>query len=231
MKLMIRLLPIALLAAATAHAQEEGGGALGSDLEKFSYAIGMQIGQSMVKQGVEVDPDAFALAIKDTMSGATPRLAPEEADKLVKAQQASVLKARATKNLKAGETFRASYKEKEGVKELPSGLLYRVIKEGSGEKPKASDTVKVNYAGRFTDGREFDSSASHGGAVSFSLTGIIKGWQEALQQMNEGSKWEIVVPPELGYGMEGAGGAIGPNETLVFEIELISIGEKGAKAN
>lgn len=229
MRLLITLLPAVLFASSAIHAQEDT--AAGSDLEKFSYAIGMQIGASIRQQGVTIDPEAFSQAIRDVMSGAALRMSAEEADKVVKAQQASALRARAAANLKRGEAFRTEYRQKEGVTELPGGLLYRVLKDGTGKKPKGSDSVKVNYTGKFVDGREFDSSASHGGPVSFALTGIIKGWQDALQQMSEGSKWEIVVPPDLGYGMEGAGGAIGPNETLVFEIELIAVSEKGAATN
>jgi len=229
MKAIMPFVVIAVLASAAVRAEGEAGGALSTEQQKFSYAIGMQIGQSMAKQGVTVDLDAFALAIKDAMSGAERRMPAEEMDQIIKAQQTASIKARASKNLKAGEAFRSEYKQKEGVKELSSGLLYRVLKEGTGKKPSAADTVKVNYTGKFIDSREFDSSEQHGGPVSFSLEGIIKGWQEALQEMSEGSKWEIIVPPELAYGMQGSG-PIGPNETLVFVIELISVGGKGGAA-
>lgn len=221
---------VVLLAAATAQAQEDVSGVLTTEQQKFSYAIGLQIGESLVRQGVEVDPAAFAMAVRDVTSGAEPKMSAEEADKIVKAQQTAVIKARADRNLKAGETFRADYKQKEGTKVLESGILYRVLREGTGTKPTVNDTVEVNYTGKFINGKEFDSSTAQGGPVSFPLKGIIKGWQEALQQMPEGSKWEIVVPPELGYGLQGAG-PIGPNETLVFVIELVKVGGKAAAAN
>lgn len=219
-----------LFAASAAQAQEESGGALSTDSQKFSYAVGMQIGESLARQGVELDVEAFTMAIRDAMGGVAPKLTAEQADQIVKAQQTSIIKARAERNAKAGEAFREEYKQKEGVKALDNGILYRVLKEGTGTKPGLNDTVEVTYSGKFTNGKVFDSSESHGGPVSFPLTGIIKGWQEALQRMPEGSKWEIVVPPELGYGMEG-GGPIGPNETLVFQIELIKVGGKAAAAN
>lgn len=208
-----------LLAAFAVQAQEAGGM---SDQQKFSYAIGMQIGASLARQGVEVDPDAFAQAVRDVSSGGATKLTAEEADKVVKQQQVTLIKARADKNAQAGEAFRTAYKQKEGAKAFDNGIVYRVLKEGTGTKPTINDTVEVNYVGKFINGNEFDSSTKNGGPVSFPLQGIIKGWQETLVQMPEGSKWEIVVPPELAYGMQGSG-PIGPNETLVFSIELVKV--------
>jgi FKBP-type peptidyl-prolyl cis-trans isomerase len=147
-------------------------------------------------------------------------------ERVVKASEneaATKLKALAEKNAKAGETFRAEYKKGEGVKELPGGIQYRVLAEGKGDKPGATDAVEVNYSGKLIDGREFDASERHGGPVTLQLDKVIKGWQQAVTQMATGAKWEIVVPPELAYGLRGAGGAIGPNETLVFEIELVAV--------
>jgi FKBP-type peptidyl-prolyl cis-trans isomerase len=208
-----------LLAVLSVQAQESGGM---SDQQKFSYAIGMQIGASLARQGVEIDPEAFAAAVRDVSSGGATKLTAEEADKLVKQQQVTLIKARADKNAKAGVEFRSAYRQKEGAKAFDNGIVYRVLKEGTGTKPTINDTVEVNYVGKLTNGNEFDSSAKNGGPVSFPLKGIIRGWQEALVQMPEGSKWEIVVPPELAYGMQGSG-PIGPNETLVFSIELIKV--------
>jgi FKBP-type peptidyl-prolyl cis-trans isomerase FklB len=208
-----------LLAAFAVQAQEAGGM---SDQQKFSYAIGMQIGASLARQGVEVDPDAFAQAVRDVSSGSATKLTAEEADKVVKQQQVTLIKARADKNAQAGEAYRTAYKQKEGAKAFDNGIVYRVLKEGTGTKPTINDTVEVNYVGKFINGNEFDSSTKNGGPVSFPLQGIIKGWQETLVQMPEGSKWEIVVPPELAYGMQGSG-PIGPNETLVFSIELVKV--------
>jgi FKBP-type peptidyl-prolyl cis-trans isomerase len=212
----------ALLIAPAAQAQEAGGGALASDKQKFSYAVGMQVGQSLANQGVELDAQAFSMAVQDAMSGAAPKMSMEEAEKVVKTQRVAMAKARAEKNTATGNAFREEYKQKEGVKAFDNGILYKVLKEGTGAAPTLADTVQVNYEGRHTDGKVFDSSESQGGPVSFPLKGIIKGWQDTLQKMPEGSKWEIVVPPELGYGMEG-GGPIGPNETLVFTIDLVKV--------
>jgi FKBP-type peptidyl-prolyl cis-trans isomerase len=195
---------------------------LGSEKQKFSYAIGMQIGASLARQGVDIDPDAFAAAVRDVSSGGTTQLTSEEADQIVKSQQVTMVKARAEKNAKAGEAFRNEYKQKEGAKAFDNGIVYRVLKEGTGSKPTINDSVEVNYVGKLVNGKEFDSSANNGGPVTFPLKGIIKGWQDTLVQMPEGSKWEIVVPPDLAYGMQGSG-PIGPNETLVFQIELIKV--------
>jgi FKBP-type peptidyl-prolyl cis-trans isomerase len=195
---------------------------LSTEKQKFSYAIGMQIGASMARQGVDIDPDAFAAAVRDVSSGGTTQLTSEEADQIVKSQQVTMVKARAEKNAKAGEAFRNDYKQKEGAKAFDNGIVYRVLKEGTGSKPTINDSVEVNYVGKLVNGKEFDSSANNGGPVTFPLKGIIKGWQDTLVQMPEGSKWEIVVPPDLAYGMQGSG-PIGPNETLVFQIELIKV--------
>jgi FKBP-type peptidyl-prolyl cis-trans isomerase FklB len=129
----------------------------------------------------------------------------------------------AAKNLAAGKAFMEENGKKEGVEKLPNGIQYRVIKAGSGAKPKTTDTVSVHYKGMLIDGSEFDSSERVGKPVSLGLSGVIKGWQEALVEMPEGSKWQVVIPPALAYGEQGAGGRIGPNETLVFEIELVAI--------
>ena len=122
-----------------------------------------------------------------------------------------------------GQDFRQTYQQQEGVSETDSGILYRVLTPGTGAKPKGDDTVVVHYRGTLVDGTEFDSSIRRGQPATFSLGGIIAGWQEALQLMQEGARWEVVIPPELAYGSNGAGGAIGPHETLIFEIELIEV--------
>ena len=218
-------LPMFFLAA---HAQESADSGLSTDKQKYSYAIGMQIGNSLSKQGVDLDPDAFAMAIRDVVSGAQPKLSGEEADQIVKGQQVALIKARAEKNAQAGADFRKQYLAGENTKTLGNGILYRVLKEGTGAKPGVNDSVSVNYVGKFVNGKVFDSSENNGGPVSFPLKGIIKGWQETLQLMPEGSKWEIVVPPEMAYGMQGSG-PIGPDETLVFVIDLVKI--ESGKAN
>lgn len=128
-------------------------------------------------------------------------------------------------NRKEGDTFLAANKTKDGVKTLPSGLQYKVLKEGTGPKPTASDTVTCNYRGTLINGKEFDSSYKRGQPTSFPVGGVIKGWTEALQLMPVGSKWELFIPPDMAYGDRGAGADIGPGETLIFEVELLSIGE------
>ena len=142
------------------------------------------------------------------------------------AKHAEVMNTLGEKNKKEGEVFLAENKKKEGVTTLPSGLQYKVIKAGTGKKPKSTDTVTVNYRGTLIDGTEFDSSYRRGEPASFGVSGVIPGWTEAMQLMQEGAKWQVVVPPNLAYGEKGAGPNIGPNATLIFEIELISIQEK-----
>jgi FKBP-type peptidyl-prolyl cis-trans isomerase FklB len=147
----------------------------------------------------------------------------EAFQKEVVAKQEVKAKESADKNLKAGEAFLAENAKKEGVVTLPSGLQYKVIEAGSGKTPKASDTVTVNYRGTLIDGKEFDSSYKRGEPATFPVSGVIAGWTEALQLMKEGAKWQLVIPPGLAYGEKGAGPVIGPNSTLVFEVELIKV--------
>lgn len=199
---------------------------LDTDLAKFSYAIGLQIGQSLVRQGVGVDPEAFALAVSDAVAGHEPRLSPEVMQTVMAEHEQKAtenLRERAKRNLIAGRKFREEHAQQEGVKVLESGLQYQVRRQGDGPRPKLSDTVLVHYTGTLTDGREFDSSHRRGEPAKLALQGVIPGWQEALQLMPVGSRWTIVVPPDLAYGARGAGGVIGPNETLVFDLELLSI--------
>ncbi|HTT07872.1 MAG TPA: FKBP-type peptidyl-prolyl cis-trans isomerase [Gammaproteobacteria bacterium] len=217
---------ILCLLVASAHAEGVKSD-LSTDDQKFSYGAGVQIGQSLVHQGVIIDPDAFALGVGDAMKGQPLRLPAEEIKRVVTAHDQKMMeeaKARAEKNQKAGDDYRAANKKKPGVKELESGLQYRAIKDGAGASPTLQDQVTVNYTGRHIDGTVFDASDRHGGAVKFPLANIVKGWQQALQLMKPGAKWEVVVPPQLAYGAQGAPqGGIGPNETLVFEIELLTV--------
>jgi len=202
------------------------GTSLETDEEKFSYAIGIQIGQSMMRQGVALDPDAFNLAIRDAVDGSKPRLSPEVMQQAAAKGETSIstgLRERAKNNLKTGKAFLAENKEKEGVVALSSGLQYKVLRTGAGKFPKSGSKVTVHYVGTLADGREFDSSRRRGEAATLSLRQVIKGWQEAIPLMRVGSRWQIFVPPSLGYGAKGAGAVIGPNETLIFEIELLDI--------
>ena len=205
--------------------------------EKFSYALGMNIGnglgQNLKRQSVEFDSSLVAEGLKDSLSGGKARMTVEEAQTVLKEVQGEVqkeqqekMKQAAEKNKSEGEAFLAANKEKEGVVTLPSGLQYKILNEGSGPKPTAADSVVCNYRGTLVSGTEFDSSYKRGQPATFPVSGVIKGWTEALQLMPVGSKWQLFVPPALGYGERGAGADIGPNATLIFEVELISIQEK-----
>ena len=200
---------------------------LTTDEQKAAYAIGYQFGANAKRDGLPLDATAAADGLKDALAGSKPAAEPAvlqaALDKLRTDMEAKA-KAAGDKNTKAGDAFRADYAKGKGVKKTSSGLLYEVLTEGKGAKPKATDTVKVNYKGTLPDGTEFDSSYKRGEPVSFQVNQIIPGWQEALVLMPKGSKWKVVLPPELGYGAQGAGRAIGPNQTLVFEIELLDIG-------
>ena len=200
---------------------------LSTQKEKFSYALGVQIGGNMRQQGItDVDPKAIGEAIADVLGGGKLQLSNEEMQGALTAFKEELDKkhAAAANEAKAkGEKFRAENKKHKGVKVTASGIQYEILKEGKGEKPKATDKVTVHYHGTLTDGTVFDSSVKRGEPATFPLNGVIKGWTEIVQMMPVGSKWKVVIPPELAYGERGAGGAIGPNETLVFEIELLSI--------
>jgi FKBP-type peptidyl-prolyl cis-trans isomerase FklB len=199
---------------------------LDTDKKRFSYAVGLQIGQSLIRQGVELDPTVFALAVRDAVDGSKPRLSPEEMTAILKTQETKTrddIRKAAAANLEKGQAFMAENKNQEGVVALSNGLQYKVLRKGAGEQPTKSDTVTVHYTGTLIDGREFDSSKRRGEPATFPLNGVIKGWQEILPLMRVGSRWHVVIPPDLAYGAKGAGAVIGPNETLLFEIELLDI--------
>jgi len=200
----------------------QGKVVLKNQKEKVSYIIGMDIGSNLKRQSIDVDPNIFAKGIKDALSGEKPLLTEQEIQETMMAFQKEMME----KQKKRGEVFLAENKNKEGVKTLPSGLQYKVIKAGTGKIPKLNDTVTTHYRGTLIDGTEFDSSYKRGQPVSFPVSGVIPGWTEALQLMQEGAKWQLFIPSNLAYGERGAGGIIGPNATLIFEIELISIQEK-----
>ncbi len=208
-----------LFLASLVNAQEKS--VLKNQKEKVSYIIGMDIGNNLKKQSVDADPNSLLRGIQDALSGAKPLLSQEQIQETMVAFQ----KEMAEKQKQRGEAFLSENKKKEGVKTLPSSLQYKVIKAGTGKKPKASDTVTVNYRGTLIDGTEFDSSLRRGQPATFPVSGVIPGWTEALQLMAEGAKWQLFVPPNLAYGERGAGGLIGPNATLIFEVELISVQE------
>lgn len=197
---------------------------LTGELEKFSYALGMSIAGNLIQSGIKtVDPEIFLEAFKDTFNGETPKVLPEEANKIL---EEFIGKANADKgadNLEEGLKFLAENSKAEGVVELPSGLQYKILKKGDGEIPKATDQVRCHYHGTLTDGTIFDSSVDRGQPADFPVNGVIQGWIEALQLMAAGSKWKLFIPSELAYGQQGAGGAIGPNTALIFDVELLEI--------
>ena len=211
---------------------------LNTQKDKASYAIGMNIGkglkENLTKDALDINQEILLRGMKDALAGNKPALTDEETKAVLTELQNDVRKhaeelhqAEAAKNSKAGEEFLEGNKAKPGVVALPSGLQYKVITEGTGPKPTASDVVVCNYKGTLIDGTEFDSSYKRGKPATFPVGQVIKGWTEALQLMPVGSKWELAIPPSLGYGEKGAG-PIGPNQTLLFEVELMSIQPKTA---
>jgi FKBP-type peptidyl-prolyl cis-trans isomerase FklB len=202
---------------------------LKTDKDKLSYAVGMNIGRSIHSQSMEIDPAILMRGMKDELAGKTVMTDMDAHNTLMQAQQEAKKKADEMRqasmepNKKAGEAFLAANKTKEGVVTLPSGLQYKILKEGTGPKPTAADSVICNYRGTLIDGKEFDSSYKRGQPATFPVGQVIKGWTEALQLMPVGSKWQLFVPADLAYGDRGAGPDIGPGATLIFEVELISI--------
>lgn len=199
---------------------------LNSDKEKFSYTVGFQIGQSLREDGLDIDVAALSQAIRDVMAGNEPRLSMEEMQTAVQSFQTQQMEAReaiARDNLRAGQSFLADNRAKSGVAETDSGLQYQVIEEGSGKQPADTDTVRVHYRGTLIDGTEFDSSHSRGEPATFPVNAVIPGWREVLPLMKVGAKWKVFIPADLAYGERGAGANIGPNETLLFDIELLAI--------
>jgi FKBP-type peptidyl-prolyl cis-trans isomerase FklB len=200
---------------------------LRTDPEKNSYSAGYDIGRSVRRQLVDVDAEAMARGLKDAIGGVAPALTDEEMQqRFLTLRQESARKIQ-EKNKKDGEAFLARNKGGKGVKTTASGLQYKVITAGKGKKPKAEDTVTVNYRGTLIDGAEFDSSYKRGQPATFPVKGVIRGWTEALQLMPEGSKWTLYIPADLAYGERGAGPMIGPHSTLIFEVELLSIAKPG----
>ena len=204
--------------------------ALKDSKDKVSYSIGLDIGSTLKKQNIDVNADTLSAGLKDALSGAKPQLTEEQiketmttfSKELTEKQQAKMQEA-AQKNATEGEKFLAENKAKPGVKTTASGLQYKVMKEGSGPSPKETDTVVTNYRGTLINGTEFDSSYKRNEPVTFPVNGVIKGWTEALQLMKKGAKYQLFVPAGLAYGPRGAGQDIGPNATLIFEVELVDI--------
>lgn len=219
---------IALALPGTARAADAP--ALKGEKDRLGYSIGMDIGTMLRLQGVEADAESLAKGMKDAFTGGKTLLTEDEARaeiegyrKKIEEKQAEEMKKLGEKNKAEGDMFLAENAKKEGVKTLPSGLQYKVIAPGTGKTPKASDSVTTHYRGALIDGTEFDSSYRRGQPATFPVSGVIPGWTEALQLMKEGARWQLFLPPSLAYGERGVGRDIGPNSTLIFEVELISV--------
>lgn len=194
------------------------------ELENFSYALGMSIAGNLIQSGVNtVNPEIFLNGFKDVFKGETPLIHPEEANTILEEFISKINQNKGSNNREEGLKFLAENGKRKGVTVLPSGLQYEVLKEGDGEIPKATDQVKCHYHGTLIDGTIFDSSVQRGQPAVFPVNGVIQGWVEALQLMSTGSKWRLFIPSELAYGSHGAGGAIGPHSTLIFDVELLKI--------
>jgi len=237
MKSRLALLAVVVLLAATAvtaqDTQVKTAPAFANQTDKISYAIGVDIANNFKKQGIEISPEQFAKGLADAWSGGKVLLTDDEVKATLTAFQNEMrtkmqekAKVLGDKNRKDGEVFLAANKTQPDVKATASGLQYKVIKEGTGAKPTAEDTVSVHYKGTLIDGTEFDSSYKANKPVTFTVRGVIPGWTEALQLMTVGSKYQLFIPSNLAYAERGAGAIIGPNSTLVFEVELLSIEKK-----
>jgi FKBP-type peptidyl-prolyl cis-trans isomerase FklB len=212
------------------HGMAQDSAILKTQRDKVSYSMGLDIGRMLKMQNVDVDLELVTRGFKDAYTGNQSLLTDEEMQEVLTnfkkefiAKQQELAKQQGEKNKKEGEIFLETNKKKEGVQTLPSGLQYKVLKAGAGKKPTATDTVTVHYRGTLIDGKEFDSSYRRGKPATFPVNGVIPGWTEALPLMEEGAKWELFIPSNLAYGERSAGGDIGPNATLIFEVELISI--------
>lgn len=205
--------------------------------EKISYVMGMYFGRDMKRQGIELNADIFTRGLRDALTGAKPAISDADAQQTMNAFGSEMAAKRQVEMKKAGEEgraqeqkFMAENRTKPGVQTLPSGLQYKVLKEGSGRKPTLYDTVTVNYRGTLIDGTEFDSSYKRNAPATFPVNGVIPGWTEALQLMKTGSTWQLFIPAKLAYGEAGGGAVIPPNAALIFEVELLSIGDGPAGA-
>ncbi len=220
-----------VLALMTSATFADEGNKLESNVQKFSYAIGLQLGDNLKNQGIlDLDEQALAQGIRDYLDGNDLRLTPDEIQQAVTDYQQEMLEKRlalAKKNREAGETFLETNGKRDGVVVLDSGVQYEVVEKGSGDNPTETDVVMVHYRGYLIDGSEFDSSFSRGEPTELEIAQVIPGWQQTLQLMKVGSKWKVWIPSDLAYGLRGAGNRIGPNEMLHFDIELISIKEDG----
>ena len=193
-------------------------------MDKFSYTIGLGIGQNLLSMGAQgINVEDFAQAIADVLNRNERAMSHNEAREIVNKYFMELEEKMNAENIEKGKAFLAENAKKEGIVTLPSGLQYEVITEGNGKKPSATDRVKCHYEGTLIDGTLFDSSIKRGQPAVFGVNQVIKGWVEALQLMSEGSKWRLFIPSELGYGAQQAGEMIPPHSTLIFEVELIEV--------
>ena len=201
-----------------------------SEKEKISYSIGLSIGNNFKQQKIDIEMDSLAQGIEDALTGAKQKMTQEEIRQTMEAFRRQ-MQARAESNRQAassgnqveGEKFLAQNKKRKNVVTLASGLQYEIVNKGSGKRPGLTDTVVTHYKGTLISGKEFDSSYKRGQPAEFPVNGVIKGWTEALQLMQQGAKWKLYIPADLAYGSRGAGNSIGPNEALIFEIELLEV--------
>ena len=228
MNMKMRLMTVWIIGLAFALAQAADKPEFKDSREKNSYSVGANWGNSLKKQEVDVDLEVLIRGLREAFVGQS-ALSDEQIresmmalNKEIRAKQEEKRKQQGEKNKQEGEKFLAENKTKPGVVALPSGLQYKVLTDGSGESPKPGDVVTVNYRGTLIDGTEFDSSYKRGQPATFSVTGVIKGWTEALELMKPGAKWQLFIPSDLAYGERGSGPTIGPNAALQFEVELVS---------
>ncbi len=195
-----------------------------NEIDKISYSLGLSIASNLISSGIKtINSEAFNDAMNTVFAGQMPEIMPDEANNILQTYFEKIQNEKGEETKKAGEKFLSENKSREGVVTLKSGLQYKILKEGAGAKPTANDTVKCHYEGRLINGQVFDSSIRRGEPAEFPVGGVIAGWVEALQLMSVGSKWQLYIPSELAYGQHGAGAAIGPNETLIFDVELLEI--------
>jgi FKBP-type peptidyl-prolyl cis-trans isomerase FklB len=216
-------------AKASAASEPEGAGAFKSRKEAISYAVGVTTARNLAKDGVDVDPTIVLQGMQDAIGGKRLQMKEPEIRSVMnglvgemRQKMAANRKEAEEINKKKGDEFRATFAKQADVKTLPNGILYKVVKAGTGPKPTIEDSVLVNYRGTLTNGYEFDASAE-GKPVTLKMAQLIMGWKEAARLMPTGSRWTIVIPPQLAYGVRGVGADIGPNETLVFDVELVAI--------
>lgn len=193
-------------------------------MEKVSYALGLSIGNNLLSSGIkDMNLEQFTKGVSDVLKGATPDMKYDEAKKILDKFFTELADKINSQNIAVGKAFLEKNKKEEGVVELPSGLQYKVLKEGNGKKPKATDKVRCHYEGMLLDGTIFDSSIKRGEPAVFGVNQVIQGWVEALQLMQEGAKWRLFIPSEMAYGARGAGNSIPPHATLIFDVELLAV--------